>query len=93
MANVKEARAEFQKMVQAKAEPPKEPATLAGAQKRLVITLHGFEAPTYDFQGTFVGRDIMLIGRTIARAYRKQQLAARRAGSEQPTQTEVTSNV
>lgn len=48
-------------------------------EKVLTIRLVDKNAPQYIFQGTWTGRDIMLIGRTIARAYRKGQLAARRA--------------
>lgn len=48
-------------------------------QKELIIRLIDRNSPEFIFKGEWVGRDIMLIGRTIARAYRKEQLAKRRA--------------
>lgn len=46
--------------------------------KSLSITLVDRNVPTYEFKGEWSGRDIMVVGRTIARAYRKEQLAKRR---------------
>lgn len=51
----------------------------AGVTKQLTVRLIDRNSPEYTFQGEWIGRDIMLIGRTIARAYRKEQLAKRRA--------------
>lgn len=46
--------------------------------KRLVITLIDRNNPDYQFEGEWVGADIKVIGRTIGRAYRTKQVAARR---------------
>lgn len=54
-------------------------AKLTDAVKKLTITLQGKKEPKYDFEGVWVGADIRLIARTITRAYRKLQLASRRA--------------
>ncbi len=46
--------------------------------KTLTITMVDKHNPTYDFVGDWTGKDIMDIGRTIARAYRTKQRGIRR---------------
>lgn len=48
-------------------------------QKRLTISIIDHNAPDYIFEGEWAGRDIMVISRTIVRAYRKEQLQKRHA--------------
>ena len=53
-------------------------ALTAKGNKKLTITLQTLKEPKFDFEGEWAGRDINLVARTIVRAYRKVQLAARR---------------
>ena len=53
-------------------------ALLAKGNKKLTITLLAMKEPKFDFDGEWQGRDIQLVARTIVRAYRKIQLAARK---------------
>lgn len=46
--------------------------------KTLTVKLFDRNSPSYKFDGEWTGRDIMVIGRTIARAYRTEQRAKRR---------------
>lgn len=46
--------------------------------KKLTIVLIDRHNPEYEFEGEWVGADIKVVGRTISRAYRTKQLAARR---------------
>lgn len=46
--------------------------------KTVLITLVDKNVPEYTFQGEWTGRDIQVIGRTIGRAYKREQLAKRR---------------
>ena len=46
--------------------------------KTLTINLVDRNAPEYKFEGEWTGKDIMVIGRTIARAYRTEQRGKRR---------------
>lgn len=48
------------------------------SEKTLIVELFDKNNPSYKFKGQWTGRDIMLIGRTIARAYRVEQRAKRR---------------
>lgn len=50
--------------------------------KRLTIELVDRNAPIFVFEGEWAGRDIMVVARTIVRAYRKRQLATRHESSE-----------
>lgn len=51
---------------------------VAPVGKKLTITLIDRHNPDYQFEGDWVGADIKVVGRTIARAYRTKQLATRR---------------
>lgn len=62
--------------------------------KQLTIRLQDKNAPDYTFQGDWSGRDIMVVARTIVRAYRKEQLAKRHnANTTQQTSAIGASNV
>lgn len=63
---------------------------VAAVGKKLHISLVDRSAPTYHFIGEWAGRDIMVVARTIVRAYRKEQLAKRHAG--QPVISESNGN-
>ena len=61
-------------------------ALTAKGNKKLTITLLTMKEPKFDFEGEWAGRDIQLVARTIVRAYRKVQLAARQeAKAANPT--------
>ncbi len=64
-----------------------QPAPKAPVGKQLHITLVDRNAPTYEFIGEWGGRDIMVVARTIVRAYRKEQLAKRHTASEHKLNT------
>lgn len=52
---------------------------MARQERKLTILMIDRDKPAYTFEGNWTGRDILVLKRTLTFAYRKQQLAIRRA--------------